>query len=52
MDYLGRTQGFASSGNFNGYQIYMTQAMPAIKVEDPTKVLKIVMRNPLTGGSL
>jgi hypothetical protein len=52
MDYLGRTQGFQSSGNFNGYQIYMTQAMPAIKVEDPTKVLKIVMRNPLTGGSL
>lgn len=52
MDYMGRTQGFQSSGNFNGYQIYMTQAMPAIKVEDPTKVLKIVMRNPLTGGSL
>ena len=52
MDYMGRTQGFASSGNFNGYQIYMTQAMPAIKVEDPTKVLKIVMRNPITGGSL
>ena len=52
MDYMGRTQGFQSSGNFNGYQIYMTQAMPAIKVEDPTKVLKIVMRNPITGGSL
>jgi hypothetical protein len=52
MDYLGRTQGFQSSGNFNGYQIYMTQAMPAIKVEDPTKVLKIVMRNPFTGYSL
>jgi len=52
MDYMGRSQGFASSGNFNGYKIYMTQAMPAIKVEDPTKVLKIVMRNPITGGSL
>ena len=52
MDYMGRTQGFQSSGNFNGYQIYMTQAMPAIKVEDPTKVLKIVMRNPITGFSL
>jgi len=52
MDYMGRTQGFQSSGNFNGYQIYMTQAMPAIKVEDPTKVLKIVMRNPITGYSL
>ena len=30
----------------------MTQAMPAIWVEDPTKVLKIVMRNPETGFSL
>jgi len=25
--------------------------MPAIWVKDPTKVLKIVMRNPVTGGS-
>jgi hypothetical protein len=25
--------------------------MPAIWVKDPTKVLKIVMRNPITGGS-
>jgi hypothetical protein len=52
MDYMGRTQGFASSGQFNGYRVYMTQAMPAIWVEDPTKVLKIVMRNPITGFSL
>jgi hypothetical protein len=52
MDYMGRTQGFQSSGQFNGYKVYMTQAMPAIWVEDPTKVLKIVMRNPLTGASL
>lgn len=52
MDYMGRKQGFASSSNFNGYKVYMTQAMPAIWVEDPTKVLKIVMRNPLTGTSL
>ena len=51
MDYMGRTQGFQSSGNFNGYRVFMSQAMPAIWVKDPTKVLKIVMRNPITGGS-
>lgn len=51
MDYMGRTQGFASSGNFNGYRVFMTQTMPAIWVKDPTKVLKIVMRNPVTGFS-
>jgi hypothetical protein len=48
---MGRTQGFASTGNFNGYRVFMTQTMPAIWVKDPTKVLKIVMRNPITGGS-
>jgi hypothetical protein len=52
MDYMGRTQGFQSSGRFNGYRVYMSQTMPAIWVKDPTKVLKIVMRNPITGGSL
>ena len=52
MDYMGRTQGFNSSGNFNGYRVFMTQTMPAIWVKDPTKVLKIVMRNPVTGTSL
>ena len=51
MDYMGRTQGFASSGQFNGYRVMMTQTMPAVWVKDPTKVLKIVMRNPVTGGS-
>jgi len=51
MDYMGRSQGFSSAGNFNGYRVYMTQTMPAIWVKDPTKVLKIVMRNPVTGGS-
>ena len=51
MDYMGRTQGFTSSGQFNGYRVYMSQTMPAIWVKDPTKVLKIVMRNPITGGS-
>jgi hypothetical protein len=51
MDYMGRSQGFQSSGQFNGYRVMMTQTMPAIWVKDPTKVLKIVMRNPITGGS-
>lgn len=51
MDYMGKTQGFNSSGQFNGYRVFMTQTMPAIWVKDPTKVLKIVMRNPITGGS-
>ena len=51
MDYMGRSQGFQSSGQFNGYRVYMSQTMPAIWVKDPTKVLKIVMRNPVTGGS-
>jgi hypothetical protein len=52
MDYMGRSQGFNSSGNFNGYKVYMSQTMPAIWVKDPTKILKIVMRNPITGFSL
>lgn len=51
MDYMGRTTGFQSSGRFNGFEVFMTQVMPAIWVKDPTKVLKIVMRNPITGGS-
>ena len=51
MDYMGRTQGFQSSGQFNGYRVMMSQTMPAVWVKDPTKVLKIVMRNPITGGS-
>ena len=51
MDYMGRSQGFQSSGQFNGYRVMMSQTMPAIWVKDPTKVLKIVMRNPITGGS-
>jgi hypothetical protein len=52
--YLGisNAKGFASSGNFSGFVVNMWQRMPAIWVKDPTKVLKIVMRNPITGGSL
>lgn len=52
MDFHGKTQGFQSSGQFNGYKVFMTQTMPAIWVKDPTKVLKIVMKNPIDGSSL
>ena len=52
MDYLGRASGFQSSGGFNGYRVFMSQMYPAVWVKDPTKVLKFVMRNPITGGSL
>jgi len=51
FDYMGRTQGFQSSGDWNGFRVKMHQTMPAVWVKDPTKVLKIVMRNPVTGGS-
>jgi hypothetical protein len=52
MDYLGRTTGFQSSGRFSGYKVFMEQPHAAIWVKDPTKLLKIVLRNPITGGSL
>ena len=51
MDYMGRN-GFASTGKFNGYTVSMAQAMPAVWVKDPSKLLKIVMKNPVTGYSL
>jgi hypothetical protein len=31
--------------------VMMSQTITSIWVKDPTKVLKIVMRNPVTGGS-
>lgn len=52
MDYLGKTSGFQSSGKFDGYEVDMEQSYPALFIEDPTKLLKFVMRNPITGGSL
>jgi hypothetical protein len=44
-------KGFLSSGNFSGFVVNMFQRYPAIFVKDPTKVLKLVMKNPITGGS-
>lgn len=52
MDYMGKSQGFASVGNFSGYRVMMSQRMPSIVVLDPTRVLKFVMRNPITGFAL
>lgn len=48
---LSEAKGFLSSGNFSGYKVNMFQRYPAIFVKDPTKVLKIVMKNPITGFS-
>lgn len=49
---LGAAKGFPSVGNFSGYVVNMFQLYPAIFVKDPTKILKIVQKNPITGGSL
>lgn len=49
---IGAAKGFQSSGDFSGYRVKMRQRMPAIFVKDPTKVLKVVLKNPITGGSL
>lgn len=50
MSYMGRQlQGFRGKPNISGYAVYMRQFMPSIFVKDPTKILKIVMRNPITG---
>lgn len=50
-DYMGRKAGFHSSGQFSGYRVNMQQRHKALKIMDPTKILKFVMRNPITGGS-
>lgn len=50
MSYMARQlQGFKGDPHMSGYAVYMRQLMPAIWVKDPTKVMKLVMRNPYTG---
>jgi len=44
--------GFVSSGDFSGYKAKFWQRYPAIWVKDPTRILKIVMKNPITGNTL
>jgi hypothetical protein len=51
FDYLGRN-GFQSSGDFSGFKMRMEQAYQAVWVKDSSKLLKIVMKNPVTGFSL
>lgn len=48
-DYMGRTEGFASVGDFNGYRVKMRKQHMAVQCIDPTKILKIVPYNPYTG---
>jgi hypothetical protein len=52
FDYYGKRSGFASSGSFSGYKVFFEMNYPAVWVKDPTKILKFVMKNPVTGGSL
>jgi hypothetical protein len=51
-DYMGREKGFQSSADFNGYKVKMFQKQGALVVMDPTRLLKIVAKNPITGYSL
>lgn len=51
MDYLGRTGTFQSSGEFSGFKLKMETYAPSIFIKDPTRLVKLVMRNPITGGS-
>ena len=44
--------GFQSNGDASGYTAKFWQRYPAIWVKDPTRVLKIVMKNPITGSTL
>ncbi len=41
-----------SSGNFSGYRLMAKQYVPTVHVKDPTRIAKIVMRNPITGDTL
>ncbi|GIU70365.1 MAG: hypothetical protein KatS3mg002_1601 [Candidatus Woesearchaeota archaeon] len=41
-----------SSGNFSGYKVTIKQYVPTVHVKDPTRIAKIVMRNPITGETL
>lgn len=43
---------WVSSGDFSGYKAKFWQRYPAIWVKDPTRILKMVMKNPITGNTL
>lgn len=48
-DYMGRTKGFASVGDFSGYKVRMTMDHKSLQVIDNTKLLKVVPYNVVTG---
>lgn len=41
-----------SGGQFSGYKLQIKQYVPGIHVMDPTRICKMVLRNPYTGQSL
>jgi hypothetical protein len=41
-----------STGDFSGYRVKFTMRTPTIFVEDPTKILRFSLKNPVTGFSL
>ncbi len=47
-DYMGRRQGFASSGLFSGYKVFFSMDHKALQVIDNTKMLKVVPFNVVT----
>lgn len=49
FDYKGQKSGHQSSGGNFGYKVQMEMAKTAVFLKDPTKVLKIVPINPITG---
>lgn len=49
-NYMGDQKGFLSSGDFNGYNVKMTQYHKGVQVMDPTRILKIVPINVATNA--
>ena len=50
-DYMGKKV-FSSAGDFSGYRVKMMKKHICLTVLDPSRLLKIVATNPITGGSL
>lgn len=47
-NYHGDQKGFMSMGDFNGWNVKMSQYHKGVQVKDPTRILKIVPINPIT----
>jgi len=48
-NYMGKPQNYVSSGGNFGYRVEFEAPHDAVFVKDPTKILKLVARNPITG---